>query len=158
MQLLDVRDWVELIQLVLFPAVKDTLNNLMSVQWGRRGWVRRRHISALPRGAKLSSNSVVQSIIEVGVVAKSEAQTVKEVFTSRLQDVIADPGFSGLWLNVGLRGVCDPTVLQCREVVHSISQPNGELYEYNTLTITSLIRTLNALDCFSVGGGEGDDS
>mgnify|MGYP006954143141 FL=1 len=61
MQLLDVRDWVELIQLVLFPAVKDTLNNLMSVQWGRRGWVRRRHISALPRGAKLSSNSVVQS-------------------------------------------------------------------------------------------------
>lgn len=114
MQLLDVRDWVELIQLVLFPAVKDTLNNLMSVQWGRRGWVRRRHISALPRGAKLSSNSVVQSIIEVGVVAKSEAQTVKEVFTSRLQDVIADPGFSGLWLNVGLRGVCDPTVLQCR--------------------------------------------
>ena len=44
------------------------------------------------------------------------------------------------------------------EGVHSISQPNGELYEYNTLTITSLIRTLNALDCFSVGGGEGDDS
>ena len=29
--MLDVHDWIELIQLLLFPTIKDTLNNLMSL-------------------------------------------------------------------------------------------------------------------------------
>ena len=29
--MLDIHDWTELIQLLLFPTIKDTLNNLMSL-------------------------------------------------------------------------------------------------------------------------------
>lgn len=31
--MLDVHDWIELIQLLLYPAVKDTINSIMSNQY-----------------------------------------------------------------------------------------------------------------------------
>ena len=31
--LLDIHDWIDLIQIMLFPTVKDTINNLMSLQY-----------------------------------------------------------------------------------------------------------------------------
>lgn len=31
--LLDIHDWIDLIQIMLFPTVKDTVNNLMSLQY-----------------------------------------------------------------------------------------------------------------------------
>ena len=37
------------------------------------------------------------------------------------------------------------------DLIHSVAQPNGDLYEFDVLMVPSLVRTLNALDCFSVG-------
>ena len=37
------------------------------------------------------------------------------------------------------------------DLIHGVAQPNGDLYEFDVLMVPSLVRTLNALDCFSVG-------
>lgn len=94
-QLLAVGDWIELLQLVLFPAVKDAVNNLLAIQQEK---------GALSRGSKLSGDSVLIPVVEM----------LKYVITSRLQEVTSDPGFAALWLNVGVNEMGDPKVLQYR--------------------------------------------
>lgn len=65
MQLLDVKDWIDLIQLLLFPTVKDTINNLMNIEFGWQSRFIIRHVIELPRGRKFSNSVILQTIIEV---------------------------------------------------------------------------------------------
>lgn len=63
--LIDIHDWVELIQLLLFPTVKDTINNIMSIRSELEGKFMYSRIVTLPRGNKIASSSVISAIIEV---------------------------------------------------------------------------------------------
>ena len=64
MRLLAVGDWIELLQLVLFPAGKDAVNNLLAIQQEK---------GASPRGSKLLGDSVLIPVVEVGKARKSDA-------------------------------------------------------------------------------------
>lgn len=63
--MLDVHDWIELIQLLLYPAVKDTINSIMSNQYT---WImdfRCSRVVVNPRGNKLRENEAISIIIDV---------------------------------------------------------------------------------------------
>ena len=63
--MLDVHDWIELIQLLLYPAVKDTINSIMSNQYT---WIMDSRCSRVvvnPRGNKLRENEAISIIIDV---------------------------------------------------------------------------------------------
>ena len=90
---------------MLFPAVKDAVNNLLALQQ-EKGMV--------PRGSKLLADAELVSVMEVWECWRNDEQTLKYVITCRLQEITGDSGFAALWLNVRERGVGDPTVLQPR--------------------------------------------
>ena len=56
---------MELIQLLLFPTVKDTINNIMSIRLELEGKVMHSRIVTLPRGNKIANSPVISAIIEV---------------------------------------------------------------------------------------------
>ena len=90
---------------MLFPAVKDAVNNLLALQQ-EKGMV--------PRGSKLLADAELVSVMEVWECWRNDEQTLKYVITCRLQEITGDSGFAALWLNVRERVVGDPTVLQPR--------------------------------------------
>lgn len=90
---------------MLFPAVKDAVNNLLALQQ-EKGMV--------PRGSKLLADAELVSVMEVWECWRNDEQTLKYVITCRLQEITGDSGFAALWLNVRERGVSDPIVLQPR--------------------------------------------
>ena len=63
--MLDVHDWIELLQLLLYPAVKDTINSIMSNQYVYMMVYYDSRVVVNPRGNKLFENEAISLIIDV---------------------------------------------------------------------------------------------
>ena len=148
--MLDVHDWIELIQLLLYPALKDTINSVMSIQYYWMIVLINSRIVTNPRGNKLNKNEAISIIIDVYLIGVYDKQLLKEVFLNRLRDIVDDPSFCSLWISACYVIVTDTQYCCLVELIHVISQPDSSIREMNTITMITMINTLSSLQCFSV--------